>query len=254
VTSLTIEHLDPASSSREIRTLDAARRRAFDALAGRTVWCATALHRRRASAQRLRDCLRWGGGEGVACGLLEIAGDERLRELAERLQAMFEGASPARLRGAEREICADSVRAGEEFVGAVRPDDVVVAHDMLTALLAEAVRDRGAHAVWHVSAGASPRRSTAATARSFLRRYTFGIDAYVTTWSPPAERPGAVVERIAALMPCADTVAAKDIPAAVAGGEPRLRAWSAVLADVVHSDRAETVGGTLHARPTVPVR
>jgi hypothetical protein len=254
VTSMTIEHLDPPSSTRDIRTLDAARQRAVDALAGRTVWCATALPQRQASAQRLRASLQWGGGGGVACGLLEIAGDERLRELAERLQAMLEGASRARLGAAEREICAEGLRASEELVGPVGPDDVVVAHDALTALLAEAVRDRGAHAVWHVGVAASPRRATTESARSFLRRYTFGIDAYVTAWSPPTERPGAAVERIAALMPCADTVAAKDIPAAVASGGPRLLAWSSVLAEVVHSDRDETVGGTLHPRPTVPVR
>jgi hypothetical protein len=105
-----------------------------------------------------------------------------------------------------------------------------------------------------VSIGASPRRPTAERARSFLRGYTAGIDAYVTAWSPPAERPGVVVERIAAVMPHADTVAAKDIPAAMASGEPRLLAWSTVLADVVRGDRDETVGGTLHARPSVPVR
>jgi trehalose synthase len=254
VTSLTIERLDPPSSTRGMRALDATRRRAADALAGRTVWCAAALPQRRASAQRLRACLQWGGGGGVTSGLLEIAGDEPLRELAERLQAMLECASPSRLGGAEREICADGVHAGEELVGAVGPDDVVVAHDPLTALLAEAVRDRGAHAVWHLSVPASPRRPIAERARSFLRRYTFGIDAYVTTWSPPAERPGAVVERIAALMPGVDAVVAKEIPAAVATGEPPLLAWSTVLADVVRSDRDETVGGTLHSRPTVPVR
>jgi hypothetical protein len=45
-------------------------------------------------AQRLRASLQWGGSGGVTCGLLEIAGDERLRELAERLQAMLEGARP----------------------------------------------------------------------------------------------------------------------------------------------------------------
>jgi hypothetical protein len=254
VTSLTIEHLDPPSSARRMRARDAARRRAVDELAGRTVWCACALPGRRASAQRLRASLQWGGGGGVSCGLLEVAPDARLRGLAERLEAMLEGSSPSNLGAAERELCAEGVSASEQLVGAVGPDDVVIVHDALTALLAEALRERGAHAVWHVSIVPPPSRPAAAAARTFLRRYTSRMDAYVMTWSPSTERPGAIVERIAALMPSTDAVAAKDIPATYASGEPRLLGWSTVLADVVHGDREETVGGTLHARPTVPVR
>jgi hypothetical protein len=30
--------------------------------------------------------------------------------------------------------------------------------------------------------------------------------------------------------------------------------WTTILADVVRDDRAERVGGTLHARPSVPAR
>jgi hypothetical protein len=101
---------------------------------------------------------------------------------------------------------------------------------------------------------ASPRRPAAESARGSLDRYTSGIDAYLTAWPRPADRRGALVERIAALMPRADAVSALDIPAAAAGGGPRLLAWSTVLADVVSWDREETVGGTRHARPTVPVR
>jgi hypothetical protein len=218
------------------------------------VWCASALPGRRASAQRLRACLQWGGGGGLRCGVLEVAADERLRELAQRLEAMLDGSSPSRLGDAERELCAEGVRSSEELVGAVGPDDIVVVHDALTALLAEALRERGAHAVWRVSFGPTTSRPTATAARTFLRRYTSHMDAYVMTWSPYDRSPRAVVERIAALMPSTDAVAAKDIPASYAGGEPRLLGWSTVLADVVHGDREETVGGTRHARPTVPVR
>ena len=190
----------------------------------------------------------------MTCSLLEVPADARLRDLAERLDAMLEGSSPSGLGAAERELCAEGVSGSEELVGAVGPDDVVVVHDTLTALLAEALRERGAHAVWHVSFAPAPSPAAVAAARTFLRRYTSLMDAYVMTWSPPAGRTGAVVERIAALMPSTDAVAAKDIPATYAGGEPRLLGWSTVLADVVHGDRAETVGGTRHPRPTVPLR
>lgn len=252
MTSLTIEHLEPASTIRGARMLDAARGRALDLLADRTVWSAAALPEAHTAARRLRTSLRSGGD--VTCSLLDAAGDERMRELAERLQAMLDGLSSARLGAAEREVCADAFGTSEQLVAAVGPGDVVVAHDPLTALLAEAVRERGAHAVWHISVEAAPRRPIASSVRRFLSRYTSRIDAYLTISSQPAGRPGAVVERIAALMPSSDAVAATDIPAAVAGGEPLSLAWSTVLAGVVRSDRDETVGGTLHARPAVPVR
>jgi hypothetical protein len=254
VTSLTIEHLDPPSTARRMRAVEAVRRRALDELSGRTVWCASALPGRRASAQRLRASLQWGGGGGLRCSALEVAADKRLRELAQRLEAMLAGSSPSQLGDAERELCAEAVGASEDLVGAVGADDVVVVHDALTALLAEALRERGAHAVWHVSFTPTPSPPTANAARTFLRRYTSRMDAYVMTWSPYDRRPRDIVQRIAALMPSADAATAKDIPADYGSGEPRLLGWSALLADIVHGDREETVGGTRHARPTVPVR
>ncbi|HEX7300827.1 MAG TPA: hypothetical protein VF257_17640 [Solirubrobacteraceae bacterium] len=251
MTSLTIEQLGLPSSVRRMRALDAARERAADELGGRTVWCATALPGRRAAAQRLRASLQWGGG--VVTDLLEVAADDELRSLAERLDAMVEGGAASRLGAADAEICARRVRESEELLGAVAPDDVVVFHDVPCALLVQAVRDRGAHAVWHVHLAAAPRGPMADAVGAFLRRYTPGIDAYVTATSPSMRR-GAPVERITAVMPSADVVATKEIPSPFASGEPRQLGWSSVLADVVHTDRDETVGGTRHPRPTVAIR
>lgn len=236
--------------------MDATRRRAADGLAGRTVWCATALPRGRARARSLRGCLQWGGGGDVAAAWLEISARDPLRELAERLDAALRGDRDATgdLGRPEAEILSAGADDGEAMVGAaVGAGDVVVAHDALTAMLAQAVRERGAHAVWHVHLGAAPQVETVARAWRFVRDYTSGLDAYVMTWSEPA-RFGATVERIAALMPSADVLAATEIPAPYASGEPRLLGWSSVLADVVHDDRHENVGGRLHARPAVAAR
>ena len=57
------------------------------------------------------------GGGGLRSGVLEVAADERLRELAQRLEAMLDGSSPSRLGDAERELCAEGVRSSEELVG-----------------------------------------------------------------------------------------------------------------------------------------
>jgi len=102
-----------------MRAVEAARRRALDELSGRTVWCASALPDRRASAQRLRSSLQWGGGGGLRSGVLEVAADERLRDLAQRLEAMLEGAAASQLGDAERELCAEGVFGSEEGVSAV---------------------------------------------------------------------------------------------------------------------------------------
>ncbi|MEA2277556.1 MAG: hypothetical protein QOI62_400 [Solirubrobacteraceae bacterium] len=253
MTSLWMQHLDPPASARRMRSLESLRQRAVDELGGRTVWCAAAVSSGQASARRLQTFLQWGGGGGVACGSLEVAADEQLRSLAERLEAMLDGDAPSQLGGAEREICAEAVRRSEDLVGAVGPDDVVVVHDALTALLAQALRERGAHAVWNVTIVAPAHEQGASAARTFLRSYTSPMDAYVMTWAGEAAH-GAQVERIAALMPSADVVAAKEIPMPYADGEPRLLGWSTVLADVVHGDRDESVGGTLRPRPAVPMR
>jgi hypothetical protein len=117
----------------------------------------------------------------------------------------------------------------EDLVDDVRPDDIVVVHDPLTEARAEAIRARGAHAVWHVVA---PREPLAA------------IDAYVMTGRTADE---ALI--VVAVMPRAGIVAAKEIQ-----GTYRDVGWTSLLADVVRTDRDECVGGTLHARPAVAPR
>jgi trehalose synthase len=167
---------------------------------------------------------------------------------------MLRGAAPALRPGSrEEEVYAEGMQGSEALVGEeVGPDDVVVLHDPLTAVLAQAIRERGAHAVLHVSIGAAPLEAGAGEAWSFMREYVSPIDAYVTDWREPVRR-GPVVQRVGALIPSARVVAAKEIEAWA--GEPYQElAWGTLLADVVHTDRDETVGGTLRPRPAVAAR
>jgi hypothetical protein len=126
---------------------------------------------------------------------------------------------------------------------AVAADDVVVLHDPLTAVLAQAARERGAHVLWYLPAVSGRRGAAVAGARSFMRRYTATLDAYVATSG------GADTHRIVAIVPSRGLVAAKEV-------DPTQRdvGWSSVLADVLQADRDETVGGIFHARPTVAGR
>lgn len=241
MTSLLIQYFGAPSSGREARALDSARRRAVDELAGRTVWCASGLRASGDSAGLLRSSLRWAGDDGVVASRLDVLAGEPLQELAERLDEMLHGAPYARPGAGEQEICADGMRGGETLIGPdVRADDVVVVHDPLTALLAQAIRERGAHAVWHVGIAPGAPGAAVRDALAFVRRFTSGLDAYVL-------RSGA---HVTALMPSADIVA----DAEVHGDPYRDVGWGSTLAAVVHADRDETVGGTRHARPAVAVR
>jgi hypothetical protein len=255
MTRLEIERFDPPSTTRAMRVRAWAGERAADELAGRTVWCASASRSGRASAQTLGDVLRQTAG-GVAADPLDVTGGEALRELADRLDAMLAGHSePVGLGAQEAALCAETAAdLAEALLGrAVGRDDVVIVHD---TLLVQAVRERGAHTVWHVHATAREAPAAARAAReahTFLHRYTAAVDAYIMTWPEPAGH-GRTVERVAAAMPDCDVVAAKEIPAGDDRSAPRTLAWRTALADVVADDRAGHVGGTVRVRPAVPIR
>ncbi len=196
--SLEIETFRAPSGMREARALESARKRIAADLVGRTVWCAGPELEGGASARRLRGHLDWADRDGVTVAWLRVLPE-----------APF----------------------GDDLVADVRPDDVVVLLDSPTPAPAEAIRARGAHAVWQVTAPRTPSPA---------------IDAYIVATRTPS---GAHL--IAALMPGAGIVAAKQ----VGGGAPyRHAGWSSLLADVVRSDRDECVGGTLHARPAIAPR
>jgi trehalose synthase len=254
VTSLTIEHFPAPSGTRDRRALDAARKRVVHALAGRTVWSAVALPDGRAAAHRVGESLGWAGDDGIAARWLDVLAGEPLQELARRLEERLTGVATRGeepVAAAAREVYADGLGDGEGLVGrGIRPDDVVVLHDPLTAALAEAVRERGAHAIWEVRIAGGPHESTVERAWSFLRPYTAAMDAYVVTRTTTGPW-GEVVHQVAALMPCPGVLSAK---LAEGGRDEDDLAWTSVLADVVDGDRSESVGGTRHARPAVAAR
>ncbi len=252
MTSLVIEHFDAPASTREAMALGAAGERAGDVLAGRTVWCAMTLPRARRSADVLRDRME-GAGPDVAAASLEVDADEQLLGLSPTAgSTRLSESDSGGLGPAERDAYARGALGGEERIGqSVSAQDVVVVHDLLSALATQAIRERGAHAVWRLPVAEAPR--VGAGALELLRRLTPGIDAYVTTWLQRGSR-GEVVECVAAVMPSAGIVATKEFPIRFAGDEPRRLAWRMAIAEIVRSDRLESVGGTLRPRPSVAPR
>jgi hypothetical protein len=245
MTSLVTERFGAPSTMREIRMADFARRRAVDELAGRTVWCASALQEGRPRARRLRASLRWAHDDGVMVRELQMTGSDELREAARAIEAMLAGAARAAAPGpAGTEVYASE---SEAMLGSdVRPGDIVVLHDALTAALVDAVRERGAHAVWAVQPRSRRRTRSSAEAMRFLQEHLAATDAYLVTWRRGVAR-GGLAQAIGALMPSPDMLAAKEIGERADGD----LALGCLIADVVHDDRGERVGGTRHARPTV---
>lgn len=166
-------------------------------------------------------------------------GTQALDAAADRVADVVAGRA---LWSADEGLAWDAVRAG----------DVVVLDGGRRALLAPAVRDQGAHAVWRWPAGFS----APAPALQVLERLgpaTTCIDAYLLSWVV-RDRRGGLVEHVAAAMPAAGIVAVKEWPLAPRRDNLRRLAWRMLVAEVVGTDRDEVVGGTLHPRPAIAAR
>jgi hypothetical protein len=234
-------------STREARRLAWARGRWEEQLSGRTVWCVASLPYGRDAAWQLRGRLRSGTSEGgIAVGFIVIATDESLGALGSRLEAMLGGLARERLTRDDEALYALACGDGETMLGAAVGDgDVVVLHDAVAAVTAEAARDRGAHVFWRIDASTSPAPRSAVAAWGFMRPRSHGVDGCVGVWG----EPGAGRERIGAALPSTGAITARDV-----GSTHVPIGWSGALADLLVDDRQETVGGTVHARPTVAAR
>jgi hypothetical protein len=217
VTSYQLEYLTPHASSHDERVVRFSRDFAADQLAGRTIWC---------------------GVETPAttrAQTLDVPVGEQLRELAARIDAALTGAvGDMWLGSAERELCGQALELVDPRIAS---DDIVVLHDAVTALLAQAVRERGAHTVWLLGGMTQGRSAGMQRAWEFMQPFTTAVDAYVTTQG----------DAVAAVMPSAAVVTVK-------AGPDRELDWTGMLADVLEADRAQSVGGTVSVRPAVAAR
>ena len=254
MTSFVIEQFHTPDTHQSAQRVDSARRRAVEQLAGRSVWCIAAAPTETPAADALEHCLRGIRDQGVAPYRTLLQLREPLIGLMERIDAMLRGVTllgPALGAGEE-----DAFRKGRQDGDALIPDevragDVVVLHDPIAAALAPAIRERGGHAIWRTSIGRWEGNATAAW--RFLHRSSPVLDAYVTAWR---SGPTGAVGRagIAAYIAAAGVVSAKEVDADRPGSDYEEIGWTTLLADVVRGDRAERVGGTVHARPSVAAR
>lgn len=202
----------------ERRVLAWLRSSAGDVLAGRRVWCAASRSGGHAAGRRLRDLLR----DDLEIDSLAVEVAEPLAQLAE----------PA-LR--------------------VRPGDVVVLHDCFTVSLAAALRDHGAHTVWHLHRRSGSPAPGVKAAIDFLDQSGgAAVDAVALD-----ERVGiGGPERVTALIPASRLLDIREVPLGLDAtrAQRQALAWISLLGDIVEEDRADHVGGTIQARPVVAAR
>jgi hypothetical protein len=136
--------------------------------------------------------------------------------------------------------------------GRLTGDDLVLLRGRLALTLAPAIREHGAHTILLASDAGRVARQAAEEPSGLPAGGAHALDAYVVSWRDP-RRPGGAVT-VAAFVPSAELLAARQI---ALGRQPSRRAqlaWSSLLADVVGTDRHDCVGGTIHARPAVAGR
>ena len=155
-------------------------------------------------------------------------------------------------------------RGGSEYVrgaelaepalrGRVRPGDVVVLHDSFTVSFAAALRDRGAHTIWHLRRRSGSPAPCVREALDFLGRGgAAAVDAVVIDERIGVDGP----EQVTALLPAAGLLDIREVsPGGDAARPERVAlAWTSLLGDIVEEDRAEHVGGTIGVRPVVAAR
>jgi hypothetical protein len=94
--TLLMEHFGFSSSNRDQRAVRRAGERAADALAGRTVWCATALTAGEEPALTLQRHLSGGGELNVR--RLELGADETLMGLSRSVEPILRGGVPSEVK------------------------------------------------------------------------------------------------------------------------------------------------------------
>jgi len=249
--TLRTDRIGPPSGLHDRRVLSWLRSRGSDALGGHAVFCAAALPGGHAAGRRLGELLP----RDVDLFHLAVEPSDPPAELARQLDAMLAGVSPARSLGAAaREEFLRGAELVEPTLGAgVRPGDVVVLHDSFAFSLAPALRDRGAHAVWHLRRATGSQAPHVSEALDFLDRAGGGaVDAVVIDEWMDDDGPA----RVAALVPAARLLDIREVsPGRDAVRAERLAlAWISLLGDILEEDRADHVGGTIHVRPIVAAR
>jgi hypothetical protein len=172
-------------------------------------------------------------GRTVWCVSASSAGSQAADRLYRRLQdTASEEMYPGRFTLSPGQASPDEPLTRAQ----VAAEDIVVLHDPRAAALAAPARDCRSHVIWRLPV------SRFRGARSVPHPQALAVDGFVMTSR----------DQVAAVMPGPAVLAVKAVAQGFEGG--RYVAVASLLADVVRFGRAESVGGTLQARPSVAAR
>jgi hypothetical protein len=194
--------------------------------------------------------------------MLELAHSRAMEQLAGRLTWVIgagqgDPVRPASLRFDEAHDALTMQRipfpTGESLailiVLHVRAGDILVIRDSAAIGVSRMARECGAHVIW--DRRVTPRRSGSTVDMPPPRSHAPALDAWLTAWTTGGRR---APRRLAAFIGAPDMLSAKEMGAGAADDSYEQLGWTSLLADVVREDRAERVGGTVAARPSVARR
>jgi trehalose synthase len=152
-------------------------------LEGRVVWNVNSTARGGGVAEMLVSLLAYAHGAGVDARWEVISGNDQFFALTKRLHNNLHSApgDGGELGDAERRIYEDTLAPNlEQFLGMVRPCDVVIIHDPQPGGLIPALKQlRAVPVVWRCHVGVDAPSDLARRAWRFLRPYVEPADAYV---------------------------------------------------------------------------
>lgn len=131
----------------------------------------------------------------------------------------------------------------------VRAGDIVMIRDRAAIEVSRMARECGAHVIW--DRRVMPRRSGSTVGVPQPRRQAPALDAWLTAWTTGGRR---APRRLAAFIGAPGILSAKEMGVGAADDSYEELGWTSLLGDIVREDRAERVGGTVAARPSVAPR
>jgi trehalose synthase len=230
VPALPLERFRPLIGDQRTAELETVASMMRALLKNNSVWNVNSTDRGGGVAEMLQVLLGYGKGAGFDVHWMVIAGDAEFFAITKRIHNRLHGVQgddgelgPAQIAH-YREVLADNA---SHLVPMVGRGDVVLLHDPQTAGLGDALRAKGAHAVWRCHVGTDKANSWTEEAWGFLRPFVESCEAWVFTRHAfvPLWLTG---ERVAIIPPSIDPFSPKNEELAPAEVQ-RILGWIGLL-------------------------
>ena len=234
---------------RQAARLEAAMRRAAEALVGRTIWNVSSTANGGGVAEMLYNLLGYFLDAGIEARWLVIDADEQFYAITKRVHNAIHGIQEEFAVADHAHYEQVLARNLPPFLDALRPGDVVMLHDPQTAGLAIPAKQRNARVVWRSHIGRDTPNGASEAGWEFVRRYVENADALIFSrpqYAPPWVGPG----KLQTIPPSIDPLSAKNRRIASAEcvrilGEAGLPADGRLVTQVSRWDRLKDMPGVM---------